>query len=335
MAANKKTAAVTVCAAAAALVICGVTDANLRSVEPAVPAAVISEEYTVIQRQEDISALSESDTDMGLLDINMATAEELEEIDGIGPAAARSIVAYRNEKGFICSLEELLEINGIGEGKLKAISERVFISDDVLQQTVSVVTGAVTETEWEELTSSESITETESEATVPEALWVNINTADKEELSRLEGIGSATADKIIRYRNDNGSFCSVDELINVSGIGEKKLEALRPFVYVDAPLTEAAVSESVTEIISESITESSVGEETAAEAASQKEIGLININTASAAELTALDGVGEAIAERIVEYRSTYGSFSSTEEIMNVKGIGEKKYEAFKEMICV
>lgn len=53
----------------------------------------------------------------------------------------------------------------------------------------------------------------------------------------------------------------------------------------------------------------------------------ININTASVEELTALDGIGEALSERIVEYRTTNGTFEIIEDIMRVQGIGEKKFE--------
>lgn len=61
----------------------------------------------------------------------------------------------------------------------------------------------------------------------------------------------------------------------------------------------------------------------------------ININTADAEKLTALPGIGEKISERIVEYRTENGSFYSIEEIMEVSGIGEAKFEAIKDMICV
>lgn len=63
--------------------------------------------------------------------------------------------------------------------------------------------------------------------------------------------------------------------------------------------------------------------------------GKININTASAAELTALDGIGQAIAEKIVAYRQANGSFASVENIKNVSGVGEKKFEAIKDRITV
>lgn len=61
----------------------------------------------------------------------------------------------------------------------------------------------------------------------------------------------------------------------------------------------------------------------------------ININTASVEELSALPGVGPAIALRIVEYREKNGPFRKTVELMNVKGIGEKSFERLRDAITV
>lgn len=61
----------------------------------------------------------------------------------------------------------------------------------------------------------------------------------------------------------------------------------------------------------------------------------IDINTATAEELTALPGIGEVLAGRIVSYREQYGFFLSTEELMDVAGISEKKYEAIKEYVAI
>lgn len=59
---------------------------------------------------------------------------------------------------------------------------------------------------------------------------VNINTASSEELQRLPGVGPAIAARILAYRSQVGRFTTVDQLMEVSGIGEKKLAAMRPFV---------------------------------------------------------------------------------------------------------
>lgn len=62
---------------------------------------------------------------------------------------------------------------------------------------------------------------------------------------------------------------------------------------------------------------------------------LISINSASISDLCNLPGIGENIANKIVAYRQEYGCFNSIEEIMNVGGIGKKKYETIKEYICL
>jgi competence protein ComEA len=61
-----------------------------------------------------------------------------------------------------------------------------------------------------------------------------------------------------------------------------------------------------------------------AAAAKAAPTGKININTATAQQLTALPGVGEKLAARIVEYRQKQGGFKNVSELMNVQGLGEK-----------
>lgn len=68
---------------------------------------------------------------------------------------------------------------------------------------------------------------------------------------------------------------------------------------------------------------------------SQPISGKININTAIAAELDTLPGIGPAYAGRIIDYRNANGGFKSLEEVMNVKGIGQKTFDKFKDKISI
>ncbi|MGN0680840.1 MAG: helix-hairpin-helix domain-containing protein [Candidatus Fimisoma sp.] len=61
---------------------------------------------------------------------------------------------------------------------------------------------------------------------------ININRADSDELEKIPGVGPATAKKIIEYRTNNGNFSSIEEIKNVSGIGEKTYESMKEYITV-------------------------------------------------------------------------------------------------------
>jgi len=61
----------------------------------------------------------------------------------------------------------------------------------------------------------------------------------------------------------------------------------------------------------------------------------VNLNTATVAQLEALPGIGKSTAERILEYRQKNGSFKKIEDLMNVRGIGEKSFLKMKGLITV
>jgi len=74
-----------------------------------------------------------------------------------------------------------------------------------------------------------------------------------------------------------------------------------------------------------------------AQTADQKETGksLVNINTAGQSDLERLPGIGPSLAKKILEFRQKNGSFKSTNDLVAVQGIGEKKFEQLKNLITV
>ena len=79
------------------------------------------------------------------------------------------------------------------------------------------------------------------------------------------------------------------------------------------------------------VSQSAQTQPTATEPKSKK----VNINTATAEELTLLPGIGQALAQKIVEYRSVNGPFRHIEDLGNVSGIGQKKLQGLFEYITV
>ena len=72
---------------------------------------------------------------------------------------------------------------------------------------------------------------------------VNLNTATLAQLESLPGIGTKTAERIVEYRQKNGGFKKIEELMNVRGVGEKSFLKLKPLVSVAAPKTDRATAQ--------------------------------------------------------------------------------------------
>lgn len=105
----------------------------------------------------------------------------------------------------------------------------LFLGRNQNQNVVSVSVSAAMQTVPPETTAAVEETVTETEAiTFP----ININTAVKEEFMALPGIGEVLAQRILAYRDEHGSFASVESLMNVEGIGEKKMEAILDLITI-------------------------------------------------------------------------------------------------------
>lgn len=68
-----------------------------------------------------------------------------------------------------------------------------------------------------------------------EAVVINLNSATAAELEKLPGVGPATAARIVEYRQKNGAFKKIEDLMNVRGIGEKTFLNLKPLITVAPP----------------------------------------------------------------------------------------------------
>ncbi len=135
---------------------------------------------------------------------------------------------------------------------------------------------------------------------------LDLNKATFDQLLKLPGIGPSMAKRIIDYR-EKIPFYSVDDIMKVKGIGEKTFDKLKSMITVD-----------LKSLPPQNRTESKK----------------ININSATFDELVSLPGIGKVYAKRIIDYRNKH-PFSKREEIVKVKGIGDKTYQKIKDLITV
>lgn len=147
------------------------------------------------------------------IDVRVAKASELELLPGIGAKRAADIIAYRQKTPFK-NVNELMNVKGIGEKTFAKMLPMLLVFGDSTAVEPKQTSANSPKSE------KTSTTISKADDTSP----VNINTGGINELSKLKGIGEVKAKAIIEYRQENGPFQSIDDIVKVKGIGAKTLE---------------------------------------------------------------------------------------------------------------
>lgn len=176
----------------------------------------------------------------GPVPINEVTAKELDryKIPRLGIATARKIVEYREEHGPFRSYEDLDRAPRVGPSMLEAFKKVGVDFGEAADSRPEEGAAPEIETNREESSASQATADAKAKAEVKtenpgaaktgsEEERVNINTASKEELMTIKGIGPSLAQKILDARAEKGVFQSWDDVDEIPGVGEKKLESLK------------------------------------------------------------------------------------------------------------
>jgi len=154
----------------------------------------------------------------------------------------------------------------------------------------------------------------------------DLNKVTYEELLYFRGIGPSVAQSIIDYQLNTG-FQAVEDLLNIRGVGVRRLSDFREYFFIDKDTLQIEKTQ-VTENDFE-------GDQNNYTIQRQTQSGKININMATYEDLILLRGIGQKRASSIIEYREQNGKFVNIEEIKNVKGIGNQIYDNIKNFISV
>ena len=172
-------------------------------------------------------------------------------------------------------------------------------------------------------TKSSRSDKTTADAQSSEKLYININTAGADELKKLSGIGEVLANEIITYRDNNGDFRNIEEIMLVKGIGDGIFNDIRDFIYVEDPVYDEEASSAVNE--QEYVTEEYTEYENETEhILTLEEVSPININIADAETLMLLPHVNQEIAEKIIEFRE-HTEFSNEYELLLIDGLSQNE----------
>ena len=192
----------------------GTTTAKVRQTEPAQPDAA------------ELAIPEEAEPEISYpLDLNAATAEELETLPGVGAILAERIVSYREAVGGFQTLEELQQVNGIGSGIYSQIAPYLFIIGEL--QTISP------EPDTQPSESSEPTMPEEKTASDSESIpHLDINIATAEDFQKLPNVTPEQAEAIVRLRTQIQYFQNIYELLYADGMTDRLFLSIRDYLYV-------------------------------------------------------------------------------------------------------
>lgn len=228
------------------------------------------------------------------VNINTADHDTLVKLNKIGDSLADEIIAYRNEHGNFKNIEEILNVPGIGDKIFNSIKDNIYVENPVYD-------------------SKEDLT-----------LYININTATHEELVKLYRIGDSLADEIITYRETNGPFNNIEEIMNVPGISEGIFSFIWENIYVENPFYPEKITD-ITEIPTEESITQPYESENIPLALTLEDVAPIELNSADIELLKLLPHVGDEEAMDIIELRNDIVAFSNVYELLYVESLTDEQ----------
>lgn len=321
---------------------------------------------TTVYTAEIADSVTEAETYIEFpVDINLANAEELMLIDGVGTVTAEKIINYRNMYGYFTDYKQLLNIDGIGDKKLDNIMDYIYISEEWLE-VIESETAVVSETTFEttvaagQKTVSETTTATKATAVTTDIEIVNeefVNDKDEEETQITEfdfekyEYEEAMTTRYVNFPLELNS-ATVEDLMCIDGVGEYTANNIvmyaqqYGFYSVEDLLEVSGIGEAKLAAIAPYVYVDSFllppeeetfyhSSEYFEEVVTEAQIPRVNVNTCGKYELMQLPGIDEVLAERIIAFREEIGGFLKIEELTLVEGMTNEKMSAIWDYVYI
>lgn len=171
----------------------------------------------------DKSALEAISLEPKRVELNLASAQELERLPTIGPALARAIVDYRNQHGPFQKVDEILNVPAFGKGRYKKVWEHIHIAGKKGIHPSHLFKAKATRVK-----KTPEKAEMESGSNL-----VDLNQASLNQLMTLPRVGKILAARIIRHREIYGAFLVKEELFEIEGMTQNLFEKIEPYIKVE------------------------------------------------------------------------------------------------------
>ncbi|MCD7741879.1 MAG: helix-hairpin-helix domain-containing protein [Ruminococcus sp.] len=225
-------------------------------------------------------------------------------------------------------------------------------------QTQAVQTEIVQNSTDAELATEATTAETQAESVVQQVSFpIDINTATYDQLIQIDGVGDATAQKILTFRSQKGKISSIEQLSEISGIGDKTVEKLKSYLYVSSEYysayttqtsatttkttttktttTKATTTKKTTTTKKSTSKTTTTKKTTTTTAAEVQEYSYVHINYATAEEISEGLLLPIETAQEIVELRSLISYFSSIEELQYCDSISKSDIVEFWDYVII
>lgn len=218
-----------------------------------------------------------ADFELFEFDPNTATSEELQRL-GLPKKVVLTILNFRNKGGGFYKREDLAKIYGLSETDFERLFPYIKIEEKQAAPLLASYEPAQIPVEYE--------------ATAP--IKININTASAEEWQQLQGIGPYFSKQICNFRDKLGGFVSIDQVGETRGFPDSTFQKVKAFLVLDQPAK------------------------------------TINLNTASAKELSAHPYLNWSQANAIVKYRGQHGNFAYLDQLENIVILDKETLEKIR-----